>query len=94
MIFLLLLRHSKSPTPISANNGVGVITIIIIIIVINIDIGLSRLCHHMSSEMSLECSRVFVKRSVVNVKWYDSVKVQNYKQELNRSDLCRLTGVF
>ena len=45
------------------------------------------LCHHMSSEMSLECSRVFVKRSVVNVKWYDSVKVQNYKQVLNRSDL-------
>ena len=52
------------------------------------------LCHHVSSEMSLECSRVFVKRSVVNENWHDSVKVQKFKQELNRSDLCRLTGAF
>ena len=53
-----------------------------------------KLSHHMSSEMSFECSRVFVKQSVVNENWYDNVKVQKYKQELNRSDLCRLTGVF
>ena len=46
------------------------------------------------SEISLECSRVFVKESVVNENWYDNVKVQKHKQELNRSDLCRLTGVF
>ena len=47
-----------------------------------------KLCHHnMSSEMSLGCTRVFVKRSVVNKNWYDYVKVQKYKQELNRSDL-------
>ena len=38
--------------------------------------------------------RVFVKQSVVNENWYGNVKVQKYRQELNRSDLCRLTGVF
>ena len=26
--------------------------------------------------------------------WYDNVKVQKYKQELNRSDFYRLTGVL
>ena len=30
----------------------------------------------------------------VNENWYDGVKVRKYKLELNRSDLCRLTGVF
>ena len=30
----------------------------------------------------------------VNQNWYDSVKVHQYKHEINRSDLCRLTGVF
>ena len=53
-----------------------------------------KLCHHMSSEMSLECSRVFVKRSVVNKNWHDGVKVQKYKRKLNCSDPFRLTGVF
>ena len=48
----------------------------------------------MSSEMSLGCSRIFVKRIVVNENPYDDVKVEKYKQELNRSDLCRLTGVL
>ena len=40
--------------------------------------------HDMSSEMSLGCSRVFVKKSAVNENRYDDVKVQKYKQELNR----------
>ena len=44
--------------------------------------------------MSLGCSRAFAKRSVVSENWCNNVKVQKYKQELNRSDLCRLTGDF
>jgi len=35
-----------------------------------------------------------MKQSVVNENLYDNLKVQKYKQELNRSDLWRLTGVF
>ena len=46
-----------------------------------------KLCRHMSSEMSSECSRAFAKTSVVSENWYDNVKVQKYKQELNHSDL-------
>jgi len=44
--------------------------------------------------MSLGCSRAFAKRSVVSENWCDDVKVQKYKQELNRLDLYRITGVL
>ena len=46
-----------------------------------------KLCPHMSLEMSSGCSRAFAKTSVVSENLYDNVKVQQYKQELNHSDL-------
>ena len=64
MIFLLLLRHSKSPTPISANDGVGVITIIIII-VINIDIVLSRLILHSALQYLLFDQKIQINKKEI-----------------------------